>query len=47
MPKISDVRAGPYTMALLENGVSSRQAERTAATRGLELIALYRYCLTA
>lgn len=43
--KISDVRAGLYTPAFLENGMSSRQAERAAAARRLEVVGLDRYCL--
>jgi len=43
--KISDVRAGLYTVGLLENGMSSRQAEKAAATHGVEVFALDRYTL--
>jgi GntR family transcriptional regulator/MocR family aminotransferase len=43
--KISDVRAGLYTVGFLENGMSSRQAEKAAATRGVEVVALDRYVL--
>jgi GntR family transcriptional regulator/MocR family aminotransferase len=41
--KISDVRAGLYTVGFLENGMDSWQAEKEAATRGVEVIALDRY----
>lgn len=41
--KISDVRAGLYTVGFLENGMSSRQAETAAATHGVEVVALDRY----
>jgi GntR family transcriptional regulator/MocR family aminotransferase len=43
--KISDVRAGLYTVGFLENGMGSRQAEKAAATRGIEVFALDRYAL--
>ena len=43
--KISDVRAGLYTVGYLENGMSSRQAEKTAASHGVEVIGLDRYTL--
>ena len=43
--KISDVRAGLYTVGFLENGMSSRQAEKAAATHGVEVFALDRYTL--
>ena len=43
--KISDVRAGLYTVGFLENDMSSRQAERAAATHGVEVFALDRYTL--
>jgi hypothetical protein len=42
---ISDVKAGLYTVGVLENGMSSRQAETAAATRGVEVLALDRYTL--
>ena len=43
--EISDVRAGLYTAAFLKNGMTSRQAEKAAATRDIEVIALDRYTL--
>ena len=43
--KISDVRAGLYTVGFLKNGMSSRQAEKAAAANGVEVIALDRYTL--
>ena len=43
--QISDVRAGLYTVGFLENGMNSWQAEKQAATRGVEVIALDRYTL--
>lgn len=43
--KISDVRAGLYTLGFLENGMGSRQAEKAAAAHGIDVIALDRYVL--
>jgi GntR family transcriptional regulator/MocR family aminotransferase len=43
--KISDVRAGLYTVGFLENGMGSRQAERAASTHGIDVVALDRYSL--
>jgi len=43
--KISNVRAGLYTVGFLENGMTSRQAETAAAARGIEVFALDRYTL--
>lgn len=43
--KISDVRAGLYTVGFLENGMSSRDAEKAAAAHVVEVIALDRYTL--
>ena len=43
--EISDVRAGLYTAAFLKNGMTSWQAEKAAATRDLEVVALDRYTL--
>lgn len=43
--EISGVRAGLYTAAFLQNGMSSRQAEQAAATHHIEAIALDRYTL--
>lgn len=43
--EISDVRAGLYTVGLLENGMDSWQAEKQAAARGVDVIALDRYTL--
>ena len=41
--RISDVRAGLYTVGFLENGMSSRQAEQAAAAHGVDVFALDRY----
>jgi GntR family transcriptional regulator / MocR family aminotransferase len=43
--RISDVRAGLYTVGFLENGMGSRQAEKAAATSGIDIVALDRYVL--
>jgi GntR family transcriptional regulator/MocR family aminotransferase len=43
--EISNTRAGLYTAAFLENGMSSRQAESTAAAYGIETRALDRFTL--
>jgi GntR family transcriptional regulator / MocR family aminotransferase len=43
--EISDVQAGLYTAAFLENGMTSRQAETAAASRGVEATALDRFTL--
>ena len=43
--RISDARAGLYTVGFLENGMGSRQAEKAAAARGIEVIGLDRYAL--
>lgn len=43
--EISDVRAGLYTVGFLKNGMSSRQAEKTASARGVEAIGIDRYTL--
>ena len=43
--EISDVRAGLYTAAFLKNGMTSRQAEKAAATRDVEVVAIDRYTL--
>jgi GntR family transcriptional regulator / MocR family aminotransferase len=43
--EISNVQAGLYTVAFLENGMTSRQAETAAATRGVEATALDRFTL--
>jgi GntR family transcriptional regulator/MocR family aminotransferase len=43
--EISDVRAGLYTAAFLKNGMTSRQAEKAAATLDVEVVALDRYTL--
>lgn len=45
--EISDVRAGLYTAAFLQNGLTSRQAEKAAAMQGVEVIATDRYTLKA
>jgi len=41
--KISNVRAGLYTVGFLQNGMNSRQAEIAAAALGVEVFALDRY----
>ncbi|HEY4046832.1 MAG TPA: PLP-dependent aminotransferase family protein [Acidobacteriaceae bacterium] len=43
--EISDTRAGLYTAAFLQNGMTSRQAESIAAANGLETRALDRFTL--
>lgn len=43
--KVSAVRAGLYTVGFLENGMGSRQAEKAAATLGIDVVALDRYVL--
>jgi GntR family transcriptional regulator / MocR family aminotransferase len=43
--RISDVRAGLYTVGFLENDMDSWQAEKEAATQGVEAVALDRYTL--
>ncbi|HEX8178065.1 MAG TPA: PLP-dependent aminotransferase family protein [Pyrinomonadaceae bacterium] len=43
--EISDVQAGLYTSAFLKNGMSSRQAEASAAAHGIDAGALDRYTL--
>jgi GntR family transcriptional regulator / MocR family aminotransferase len=43
--EISDVRAGLYTAAFLKNGMTSRQAEKAAATHDVEVVAIGRYTL--
>ena len=43
--EISKVKAGLYTVGLLENGMTSRHAEEVAATHGVEVLALDRYTL--
>ena len=43
--KISDVRAGLYTVGFLENGMGSRQAEKAATMREVDVAALDRYTL--
>lgn len=44
--EISNVRAGLYTVGFLKNGMTSRQAEKAAAIRGVEAIGIDRYTLT-
>lgn len=41
--EISSVKAGLYTAAFLQNGMTSRQAELTASAHGVEAIALDRF----
>jgi GntR family transcriptional regulator / MocR family aminotransferase len=43
--EISEVRAGLYTAAFLKNGMTSRQAEKAAATHDVEVVAIDRYSL--
>jgi GntR family transcriptional regulator/MocR family aminotransferase len=43
--ELSDVRAGLYTIGFLKNGMTSRQAERLAADRGIEVLAVDRFTL--
>ena len=43
--EISDIRAGLYTAAFLKNGLTSREAERAAASGGIEVSATDRYTL--
>lgn len=45
--EISNVRAGLYTVGFLRNGMTSRQAEKAAAARGVEAIGIDRYTLKA
>ncbi len=43
--EISDVRAGLYTAAFLKNGMTSGEAEKSAAKHDVEVVALDRYTL--
>jgi GntR family transcriptional regulator/MocR family aminotransferase len=43
--EISNVRAGLYTVGFLKNGMTSREAEKAAAARGVEAIGIDRYTL--
>ena len=43
--EISNVRAGLYTVGFLTNGMTSRQAEKASAARGVEAIGIDRYTL--
>ena len=43
--EISNVRAGLYTMGFLRNGMTSRQAEKSAALEGIEAVGVDRYTL--
>ncbi|HEU5352339.1 MAG TPA: PLP-dependent aminotransferase family protein [Terracidiphilus sp.] len=45
MLEISNVRAGLYTIGYLRNGMSSRQAEESAASQGLEVLGVDRCTL--
>jgi GntR family transcriptional regulator/MocR family aminotransferase len=45
--EISEVRAGLYTAAFLKNGMTSRQAEKAAATHDVEVVAIDRYSLNS
>ena len=41
--EISNVRAGLYTIGFLTNGMTSRQAEKSAAGEGIEVLGVDRY----
>ena len=43
--ELSDVRAGLYTIGFLQNGMTSRRAERLAADQGIEVLAVDRFTL--
>jgi GntR family transcriptional regulator/MocR family aminotransferase len=43
--ELSDVRAGLYTVGFLKNGMTSRRAEKLAADRGIEVLAVDRFTL--
>ena len=43
--ELSDVRAGLYTIGFLKNGMTSRRAEKLAADRGIEALAVDRFTL--
>ena len=43
--EISKVSAGLYTIGFLKNGMTSRQAEKLAATQGVEVLAVDRFTL--
>jgi GntR family transcriptional regulator/MocR family aminotransferase len=43
--ELSDVRAGLYTIGFLKNGMASRRAEKLAAERGIEVLAVDRFTL--
>jgi GntR family transcriptional regulator/MocR family aminotransferase len=43
--EISTVQAGLYTVGFLKNGMTSRQAEKRARARGIDVIALDRFAL--
>ena len=43
--ELSDVRAGLYTIGFLKNGMASRRAEKLAAQRGIEVLAVDRFTL--
>jgi GntR family transcriptional regulator/MocR family aminotransferase len=43
--EISRIRAGLYTMGLLQNGMTSREAETAASTRAVETMGLHRFTL--
>jgi len=43
--EISNVRAGLCTVGFLKNGMTSRQAEKASAARGVEAIGIDRYTL--
>jgi GntR family transcriptional regulator / MocR family aminotransferase len=41
--EISNVRAGLYTIGFLTNAMTSRQAEKSAAVEGIEVLGVDRY----
>lgn len=43
--EIQNVRAGLYTAGFLQNGMSSKQAEKAAAAHDIEVMGLHRYTL--
>jgi GntR family transcriptional regulator / MocR family aminotransferase len=45
--QVSNIKAGLYTVGLLRNGMTSRQAESAARSHGVETMALDRFMLTA
>lgn len=45
--RVSEIRAGLYTAAFLENGMTSAEAETAAAAHNIEAVALDRYTLNS